>query len=67
MPSFPYRCTIDSDYRGELKVILFNASDASFCVNSGYRIAQLVIAPSYVRSSKFRRRFRTPLEGQRSR
>ncbi|MDC9835692.1 dUTP diphosphatase [Rhizobium binxianense] len=37
--------TIDSDYRGELKVILFNASNACFSVNSGCRIAQLVIAP----------------------
>ncbi|MBB4167505.1 dUTP diphosphatase [Rhizobium sp. BK538] len=37
--------TIDSDYRGELKVILFNTSNAPFSVRSGDRIAQLVIAP----------------------
>ncbi len=37
--------TIDSDYRGELKVILLNAGDASFVVKRGDRIAQLVLAP----------------------
>lgn len=37
--------TIDSDYRGEVKVILFNAGDDEFTVKNGDRIAQLVIAP----------------------
>jgi dUTP pyrophosphatase len=37
--------TIDADYRGELKVILFNAGTAPFTVERGERIAQLVIAP----------------------
>jgi dUTP pyrophosphatase len=37
--------TIDSDYRGELKVILANLSDEDFSVTRGMRIAQLVIAP----------------------
>ena len=36
--------TIDSDYRGEIKVILFNFSDDDFIVNRGDRIAQMVIA-----------------------
>lgn len=36
--------TIDADYRGEVKVILVNLSDAEFTVNDGERIAQLVIA-----------------------
>ena len=36
--------TIDSDYRGELKVILVNHSNESFSINDGDRIAQLVIA-----------------------
>jgi len=36
--------TIDSDYRGELKVIVFNFSDRDFVINRGDRIAQLVIA-----------------------
>ena len=37
--------TIDSDYRGEVKVILHNAGAKPFTVRRGDRIAQLVIAP----------------------
>ncbi|MBB4096931.1 dUTP diphosphatase [Sphingomonas kyeonggiensis] len=37
--------TIDSDYRGEVKVILANLGDADFTVARGDRIAQLVPAP----------------------
>ena len=37
--------TIDSDYRGELKVILINLGDADFVIARGDRIAQLVLAP----------------------
>lgn len=37
--------TIDSDYRGELKVIVINHSAAPFEVHRGDRIAQLVLAP----------------------
>jgi len=37
--------TIDSDYRGELKVIMINLGEDHFMVNYGDRIAQLVIAP----------------------
>lgn len=37
--------TIDSDYRGELKVILINHGDASFPIARGDRVAQLVLAP----------------------
>lgn len=36
--------TIDSDYRGEIKVILFNAGNEPFCLERGMRIAQLVVA-----------------------
>jgi dUTP pyrophosphatase len=36
--------TIDSDYRGEIKVILFNFSEESFEVKKGNRIAQLIIS-----------------------
>lgn len=36
--------TIDSDYRGELGVLLVNLSDTPFTVNDGERIAQMVIA-----------------------
>ena len=37
--------TIDSDYRGEIHVILVNFGSESFAVERGQRIAQLVIAP----------------------
>ena len=37
--------TIDSDYRGELEVILINLGDESFTVKNGDRIAQMVISP----------------------
>jgi dUTP pyrophosphatase len=37
--------TIDSDYRGEIKVLLINLSDQPFTIQDGERIAQLVIAP----------------------
>lgn len=36
--------TIDSDYRGEVKVALINMSDEAFAVNSGDRIAQMVVS-----------------------
>lgn len=36
--------TIDSDYRGELKVLLINLSDQPFTIQDGDRIAQLVVA-----------------------
>ena len=36
--------TIDSDYRGEVKVVLFNASDNDYRVHRGDRIAQLVFS-----------------------
>ena len=36
--------TIDSDYRGEIRVLLFNASDEDYTIQPGDRIAQLVIA-----------------------
>ena len=36
--------TIDSDYRGEIKVILANSGKASYAIQPGERIAQLVIA-----------------------
>lgn len=37
--------TIDSDYRGELKVLLWNAGQEPFAIERGMRIAQLVVAP----------------------
>ena len=37
--------TIDSDYRGEVKVILINLGDAPFTVARDMRIAQMIVAP----------------------
>jgi len=37
--------TIDSDYRGELKIILFNHSKEEFVVRNNDRIAQMVLMP----------------------
>ena len=37
--------TIDSDYRGELKVLLINHGSESFAIHRGDRIGQLVLAP----------------------
>ncbi len=37
--------TIDSDYRGELKIILYNHSNKEFVVNNKDRIAQMVLMP----------------------
>jgi dUTP pyrophosphatase len=37
--------TIDSDYRGEVKVLLINLGDDDFYVTRGMRIAQVVLAP----------------------
>jgi len=36
--------TIDSDYRGEIKIILINLSNETVVINTGERIAQMVIA-----------------------
>ncbi|TAD96587.1 MAG: dUTP diphosphatase [Bacteroidetes bacterium] len=36
--------TIDSDFRGEMKVLLINFSDQDFVIKNGERIAQLIIA-----------------------
>ena len=37
--------TIDSDYRGEIKVILYNHGNNDFVVNNGDRIAQMILVP----------------------
>jgi deoxyuridine 5''-triphosphate nucleotidohydrolase (dut) len=37
--------TIDSDYRGEIKVIIFNHGNDDFIINNGDRIAQMVLSP----------------------
>ena len=37
--------TIDSDYRGELKVIIYNHGNKDFIINNGDRIAQMILTP----------------------
>ena len=37
--------TIDSDYRGEIKVILFNHGNKEFTINNSDRIAQMILTP----------------------
>jgi dUTP pyrophosphatase len=43
LPNTP--ATIDSDYRGEIRVPLINLGRGDFCVSRGMRIAQFVVAP----------------------
>ena len=44
--------TVDSDYRGEIKIILINLSKKSFVVKSGDRVAQMILCP--VAKGKFK-------------
>ena len=37
--------TIDSDYRGEIKIILFNHSNSEFIINNKDRVAQMILTP----------------------
>jgi dUTP pyrophosphatase len=37
--------TIDSDYRGEIKIILFNHSNENFIIKNNDRVAQMVLTP----------------------
>ena len=37
--------TIDSDYRGEIKIILFNHGNQDFIINNKDRVAQMILAP----------------------
>ena len=39
--------TIDSDYRGEIKIILYNHSDNNFVIKNNDRIAQMVLTPVF--------------------
>ena len=43
--------TIDSDYRGEIKVIIYNHGNSDFIVNNKDRIAQMILTP--VKKMKF--------------
>ena len=37
--------TIDSDYRGEIQIILFNHSNKNFVINNNDRVAQMILTP----------------------
>ena len=37
--------TIDSDYRGEIKIIIYNHGNTNFIINNGDRIAQMILSP----------------------
>ena len=37
--------TIDSDYRGEIKIIIYNHGSTDFVINNGDRIAQMILSP----------------------
>ena len=37
--------TVDSDYRGEIKVIIYNHGSENFAINNGDRIAQMILTP----------------------
>ena len=37
--------TIDSDYRGEIKIILFNHGNSEFIINNKDRVAQMILTP----------------------
>ena len=54
--------TIDSDYRGEIKIILFNHGSNEFIINNKDRIAQMILMPvhkmEFGRSRKFARYFK---------
>ena len=39
--------TIDSDYRGEIKIILFNHGNQDFIINNKDRVAQMILTPVY--------------------
>ena len=39
--------TIDADYRGEIKIILFNHGNKDFIINNKDRVAQMILAPVY--------------------
>lgn len=39
---------IDSDYRGEIKMVLFNPTDVDVTIEKGERVCQMIVAPYYI-------------------
>lgn len=56
--------TIDSDYRGEIKVILFNFGDEDFIISRGDRIAQMVVAKVYKANLKITKDLKSSDRGE---
>ena len=56
--------TIDSDYRGEVQVILINLGDAPFVIRRGDRIAQMVIAPVATADFAIRSKLNKTIRGE---
>ena len=56
--------TIDSDYRGEIKVILINLGEKVFIVDKGDRIAQMVVCPIIKAKLKEVKILKNPIEVQ---
>lgn len=56
--------TVDSDYRGEIKIILFNFGENDFIINRGDRIAQLVIAEVILAEVKEVNNLNTSIRGE---
>ncbi len=57
--------TIDSDYRGEIKLIMINHGKEAFRVSRGMRLAQLVVAPVVQAEFEFREELTTSSRGER--
>lgn len=55
--------TIDADYRGEIKVLLVNLSNAAFTIEPGERVAQMVLAKHEVLSWKSTQELPTTARG----
>lgn len=56
--------TIDSDYRGEIKIILINLSNEDFIINNGDRIAQMVISKHETASFKIQTTLKESIRGE---
>jgi dUTP pyrophosphatase len=54
--------TVDSDYRGEIKIILINLSKNPFVVKSGDRVAQMILCP--VMKAKLKETKNLPISGR---
>ena len=56
--------TIDSDYRGEIKVIIFNHGNKEFIINNNDRIAQMILTPVVKMELEERKRLTETTRGE---